>query len=187
MPRKLNLIGQRFGKLVVIEPAPSKSGKTYWKCKCDCGNYKTVQGNHLKNGKVISCGCYKKEVNPFLSLQDGETKICPVCGNRFVPNNAYRIYCFDCVPVRISSKERIKRIDRLIKHKLIQYKRRKCERCGYNKCEGALQFHHINPEEKEFTVSQVNLNENYTIEKLYKEVDKCLLLCANCHAEEHYT
>ena len=37
-----NLLNKRFGKLVVIEPAPSKSGKTYWKCKCDCGNYKTV-------------------------------------------------------------------------------------------------------------------------------------------------
>ena len=72
----------------------------------------------------------------------------------------------------------------LVKHKLILYKGGKC---GYNKCEGALHFHHLNPKEKEFTVSQINLNEYFTLEKLYKEVDKCMLLCANCHAEEHYS
>ena len=68
------------------------------------------------------------------------------------------------------------------------YKGGKCSRCGYDKCEAALQFHHLNPDEKEFTLSKINLNDsNFTFETLLKEADKCILLCANCHAEEHYT
>lgn len=62
-----NLIGQRFGRLVVIERAddyiiPSnKKHTTRWLCQCDCGNTTYVTGSNLKNGKIISCGCYKKE------------------------------------------------------------------------------------------------------------------------------
>ena len=73
------------------------------------------------------------------------------------------------------------------KYEIIKSRGGKCEICGYDKCEGALQFHHLNPQEKEFTISQVNLNEGeFSFENLLKEVDKCQLLCANCHAEQHY-
>ena len=76
---------------------------------------------------------------------------------------------------------------RKFKHKLIEYKGGKCCKCGYNKCEAALHFHHLNPKEKEFTLSQINLNDNiFSLEKVLQEVDKCILLCANCHIEEHY-
>lgn len=76
---------------------------------------------------------------------------------------------------------------RALKHILVEYKGGKCQKCGYNKCEGALQFHHRNPNEKDFTLSQVNLNDtDFSIDKLKQEVDKCDLLCANCHFEEHY-
>lgn len=37
MPKALNLKGQRFGKLIAIKKAKSKNGKTYWLCRCDCG------------------------------------------------------------------------------------------------------------------------------------------------------
>jgi hypothetical protein len=50
-----------------------------------------------------------------------------------------------------------------------------------------LQFHHVNPQEKDFTIGEININKNnFQMELLYKEVDKCKLLCANCHAEEHF-
>ena len=55
-----NLIGQRFGKLVVIERAGSTSdGHAKWKCKCDCGNFTEVRGDSLRNGSISSCGCMK--------------------------------------------------------------------------------------------------------------------------------
>jgi transcription elongation factor Elf1 len=67
------------------------------------------------------------------------------------------------------------------KIELVEYKGGKCEVCGYNKSVNALQFHHKNPNDKDFTVSGKSLS----FEKLKKEVDKCILVCANCHAEIH--
>lgn len=58
----------------------------------------------------------------------------------------------------------------------------KCAACGYNRCPAALEFHHINPEEKERTIS---LMRNYSAESIKKEVDKCVLLCCLCHREYH--
>jgi hypothetical protein len=48
--------------LVALEKAPSKSGKTYWKCQCDCGTIKEVQTGHLKNGTIQSCGCNAHQI-----------------------------------------------------------------------------------------------------------------------------
>ena len=57
MPAKIDLTNQTFGKLKVVEPAPSKNGKTYWKCQCECGNYTFVDTSHLNDGHTKSCGC----------------------------------------------------------------------------------------------------------------------------------
>lgn len=57
----------------------------------------------------------------------------------------------------------------------------KCQECGYNKNIAALEFHHINPDEKEFQLDM----RNTSIEKLRIEAAKCKLLCANCHRELH--
>lgn len=58
-----------------------------------------------------------------------------------------------------------------------------CQLCGYKKCIRALEIHHINPEEKEFTFSTDKLCHSW--EKLSEELKKCILLCANCHREVH--
>ena len=57
----INLVGKRYGRLVVIEKADSLSGHVRWKCKCDCGNECIVHGTSLKSGNTTSCGCYKTE------------------------------------------------------------------------------------------------------------------------------
>jgi hypothetical protein len=62
MGSKLNLVGQRFGKLVVLSE-DGKSGTNYkWLCKCDCGGTVSVIGSALKIGNTKSCGCTKKEI-----------------------------------------------------------------------------------------------------------------------------
>lgn len=62
MGKKLNLMGQRFGRLEVIAPAPNKNGRTAWLCKCDCGNEIEVITKSLRDGNTSSCGCLHKEI-----------------------------------------------------------------------------------------------------------------------------
>ena len=70
------------------------------------------------------------------------------------------------------------------KLELILYKGGKCEVCGYNHNIAALEFHHINPDTKEFQLDMRHLS-NTSLDKLKVESDKCKLLCANCHRELH--
>ena len=58
-----------------------------------------------------------------------------------------------------------------------------CTICGYNKCSDALHFHHVIKEEKQREVSQMRM---YSIKTLKEEIRKCVIYCANCHAEHHY-
>lgn len=58
MPRHSDLIGKRFGKLIVLEYiGKNKHGNIIWKCKCDCGNVTTTTSNCLLTGNTKSCGC----------------------------------------------------------------------------------------------------------------------------------
>lgn len=182
VPKALDITGQRFGKLLAIKKVNSKNGKTYWLCQCDCGEYKEIQTCHLTSGVTQSCGKCKE--NPLFQHQE---KTCILCKEKFMSNNIKRLYCYNCIPEGLNSTESIRLKKRKLKEILVQYKGGKCSFCGYDKCLGALQFHHLDPTKKDFTISQVNLNEtNFSIDMLKTEVDKCILLCANCHAEEHW-
>lgn len=62
MSKPLNLINNRFGRLVVTQRvANNKRGRTKWLCKCDCGNKTVVLGMSLKNKDIKSCGCLRDE------------------------------------------------------------------------------------------------------------------------------
>lgn len=69
-----------------------------------------------------------------------------------------------------------------LKERLVYVFGGKCQKCGYNKCLSALEFHHINPDEKEFMVTGSTVH-NWN--KVLEESKKCALLCANCHREYH--
>lgn len=71
---------------------------------------------------------------------------------------------------------------RKLKERCVAYKGGKCERCGYDKSVAAMDFHHLEPSEKDFGVSSGTYRRWSTI---VKELNKCALLCANCHREEH--
>jgi len=64
-----------------------------------------------------------------------------------------------------------------------EYKGGKCMICGYGKCPDALDFHHRNPKDKEFALSDGGLTRSW--DRVKKEIDKCVLICANCHREVH--
>lgn len=88
-------------------------------------------------------------------------------------NGSYK--CREC------RKDGVLDIRRRNKIRLVEYKGGKCEICGYDKCIDALELHHLNPNEKEFGIA----GDTRSLEKLKKEADKCILLCANCHRELH--
>lgn len=68
-----------------------------------------------------------------------------------------------------------------IKEMAIEYKGGKCQICGYKKCRGALELHHINKKEKKFGIGDKGYTRGWN--KVKEELDKCILLCANCHRE----
>ena len=72
---------------------------------------------------------------------------------------------------------------RKIKAMAVNYKGGKCVICGYSKCIEALDFHHINPKTKEFGLGLGGLTRSW--DRVRKEADKCVLICANCHREIH--
>lgn len=77
----LNLVGQRFGRLVVLERAenrmsPNKTVRTMWRCMCDCGNVVERSSQNLRTGENPSCGCYKNE-------QTSKRRLIDLTGMRF--------------------------------------------------------------------------------------------------------
>ena len=89
----------------------------------------------------------------------------------------------DVDKIKLTKSQSVIRWRKRVKIKLIEYKGGKCVKCGYSKYLGALQFHHLNPQEKDFSLSRVrSLNFN---EKIKQELDKCILVCSNCHFEIH--
>lgn len=70
-----------------------------------------------------------------------------------------------------------------LKSKAVEYKGGKCEVCGYHKCIEALHFHHMDPTRKDFGISAGGFIRSWS--KVKEEVDKCIMLCANCHSEVH--
>ena len=60
--------------------------------------------------------------------------------------------------------------------------KQECQICGYSKCKRALHFHHVSNEEKLYQPTQLVRN---SLEKIKAEIKKCIVVCANCHAEIH--
>lgn len=120
-----------------------------------------------------------------LKTKSAPTKKCPKCEeNKNLSDFHNRrglkggsVYCISC-----SNKESVERA-RQFKIKCVEYKGGCCEKCGYDKYVGALQFHHLDPNEKDFALSKVK-SHSFN-EKIIRELDKCMLVCANCHFEIH--
>ena len=82
------------------------------------------------------------------------------------------------------SRELQRQRRRNFKIKLVKLRGSKCELCGYDKSLSALDFHHVDPSQKEFTISR-GYYHSEAKEKILKEAKKCVLLCSNCHHEVH--
>ena len=83
----------------------------------------------------------------------------------------------------MSKAENVSAYRRRRKANLVKVMGNKCCLCGYDKNIGALEFHHINPEEKEYGIAKNGTCHD--LEKDLAEIKKCILVCANCHREIH--
>lgn len=79
--------------------------------------------------------------------------------------------------------ERVDKRRKDLKLMAIKYKGGSCKICDYNKCNRALGFHHEDPTQKDFGISEKGYTRSW--EKIKEELDKCIMVCANCHAEIH--
>lgn len=117
-----------------------------------------------------------------------KTKICNTCNIDKKEDDFYiyktkskpRIHekCKECVKVNASIRNAI------YKELCVKYKGGKCEICGYDKYIGALDFHHRDPSLKKFNIA-LKSKLQYLNSEITEELDKCQILCANCHRETH--
>lgn len=84
---------------------------------------------------------------------------------------------------KIDARLSVKKFRKKIRLKVVDYLGGKCSICGYNKCIDALHAHHMDMDKKKFGISARGYTNSW--DKIKDEVDKCILLCANCHAEVH--
>lgn len=110
-------------------------------------------------------------------------KLCPKCNKENNLDDFYKKdggrkqgWCKSCV--LSLQKERWKQR----KIKSVELLGGKCCKCGYDRNLAALDFHHVNPEEKEYNFNEL-VKRNWN--EVVSELKKCVLLCKNCHAEEH--
>jgi hypothetical protein len=87
-----------------------------------------------------------------------------------------RARCYKCRSEAVSNRRR------RVRATLVNERGAKCERCGYNKCPDALDFHHTD-DNKEFGISSRGLTRS--LDAARNEANKCILICANCHREIH--
>ena len=84
----------------------------------------------------------------------------------------------------MSNKDNVQRWRDNTKQRMIDAMGGKCQKCGYNKCNSALEFHHIDPSKKLFELKTA-LERPKAWDTIVQELKKCVLLCANCHREAH--
>lgn len=106
-----------------------------------------------------------------------EKRICKRHGLQIYRKSGPSFRCSQCL------SEAVKRRRHKIKDMALEYKGSSCQSCGYDRCKRALEFHHIDEDLKEFGIGFKG--ETRSWERTKAELDKCVLLCANCHREVH--
>jgi len=140
--------------------------------------------------KICTKCLVEKTLDGYYFVDKEHTKIrptCKECDRDYNKTNQHRRRKY-CQKWRNRNKKSTQKYNqkeiekkKVVKLKAIEYKGGGCVKCGYKKCEAALEFHHLDPKEKEFLISSKHCNWDI----IKKELDKCILVCSNCHRETH--
>lgn len=153
--------------------------------QCKCGNkipnYLKIEGkgrNLSKRKRCLVCSPWGLRSRiPEDAKIKGDNFICLSCKREFPLDRSKGHRSRKCASCNILSRKS------KMKLRCLEYKGNSCIRCRYNKCSAALVFHHFDESNKEFNISG---SYNRSWNKLKAELDKCILICSNCHAELHY-
>jgi hypothetical protein len=128
--------------------------------------------------KCTKCGLEKDESEFQKKRKNSLQPICKKCKNEYDKawyiNNTRRRE-----NLNIRAKERVIRNKKFLREYKLSIG---CKLCGYNKTYHALEFHHVDGNDKKYNVS---LMRTLSIETVMKEIEKCIVVCANCHREIH--
>lgn len=150
------------------------------KCETHFPNRITIDGKKrgLGNRKYcLKCSPFGKHNTKQIHEPDPKTRECEQCGRRYEykrHSGHTKTRCNSCL---VNTRRFA------LKKRMVEYKGGKCTRCGYDRCIAALDFHHIDPKTKKFDVSGSHC---LSWSKIKMELDKCELICSNCHREEEY-
>ena len=114
-------------------------------------------------------------------------RVCEICEKEYETSYQSRIYCYECSGESTRTDNATRKhqktvLRRSMKLQAIKLLGGKCYKCGYDKCIDALEFHHENPNEKEFKLGSGN---TMSWQQYKQEALKCVLVCSNCHKEIH--
>ena len=139
---------------------------------------KNKERNLCKRKYCLTCSPFGLHNTRDLNaeIHEGSLKMCSICNKEYLYNRGTGSTTIQCSNCKVNERRH------RIKKQLVEYKGGRCIGCKYKKYVGALQFHHLDPNEKDFQISGSHCRN---FEKLKKEVDKCVLLCGNCHSEVH--
>ncbi len=154
-----NQCQQEFPNRIIIDGKPHNLHKRKYCLDCSpfgLHNTKKLDGEPRKDQHSPKCAC-------------GETDPTKFYGNK-------RTVCAEC------HKQYTLAVFRKKKEDAIVYKGGSCSICGYDKYSGALEFHHIDPNDKDEHFTSMR---HWRWERMRIELDKCVLLCSNCHREVH--
>lgn len=147
--------------------------RTCHRCKCQF----EVKASTRRKKFCYKCLPVGQSAAKFLPNSNGKNFVCVVCNKEFIyEKNKYNNSTSACgVCLQRAHRD-------MIKKSAIKYLGGKCIKCGYNKCVDVLTFHHVDPNNKKHNISRMY---GYSWESVKKELNKCILLCMNCHIELH--
>lgn len=168
----------RFNKLGVVEKFDIES--------IDPSLYDKIKNEYeeLSFNKIYNCDLDDKTKSDLQKRYDEIGSIKKLAKESHASYRALKTFIIlkERKQTKLSRYDSIKLRRKELKSSLVEYKGGKCEICGYDRCIDALEFHHKDPDKKDFTIS-----DSYTRKRddVFNEVDKCILVCSNCHREIH--
>lgn len=142
------------------------------------GNYVSKIKNKLTDDEIEKLNLYYKDHSIdecSVKFNIGRSTVIKYTKNKFTKLTNEEL--------KSRNYNRLKSHRQKLKEKSINYKGGCCEKCGYDRCNSALEFHHLDPNEKDFGIGSYSI---LSWEKIKLELDKCIMVCANCHREIHH-